>query len=495
MAIAGLDIGTTGCKITVYGNDGKCLGKVHREYEISRVAGRHELDPETVWLSVCEAIREASLRWSDIEAIGVTSFGESFVLLDDDGTVLMPSILYTDSRGDEECALLAERIGAERIASITGTNPHRTYSLPKLMWIREHHSELFARTARILLIQDFIVYRLTGIAQIDHSLASRTMAFDVRRLEWSTEMLTIAGIDASLLSKPVPSGTAAGTVTVECSARLALGAGTIIVSCCHDQVAAAVGAGIFCAGMAIDGTGTVECITPFLDGIPQSPLLREGNYAVVPYVIDGKYVCYAFSFTGGVLLKWYRDNFAKYETENAKDTGVSVYKILTDLVWPEPTGILVLPHFAGAATPHMDGGSRGAIVGLSLEHTGIDIFKAIMEGVTYEMLLNIEIMEEAGIKIEMLRATGGGSSSKTWLQIKADILNRPIVSLGNCEAGTVGSVMLTGVASGAFADLRSAGSLIIHEGETFYPDPARRDVYAGLYQKYKLMYDAIRPLV
>jgi len=495
MLIAGLDIGTTGCKVTVYGNDGKCFGKTHREYEISRVAGQHELDPETVWRAVCECVREAAEAWPGIRAVGVTSFGESFVLLDGDGCVLMPAMLYTDPRGEEECAMLADLIGARKISSITGMNPQRTYSLPKLMWVREHRPDLFALVARVLLVQDFIVYKLTGIAQIDYSLASRTMAFDIRRLDWSDTMLAVAGMDRSLFSKPVPSGTVAGSVTEECAAALCLGADTLIVSCCHDQVAAAVGAGIFESGMAIDGTGTVECITPLLEAIPSSPLVRQGNYAVVPYAVSGKYVCYAYSFTGGVLLKWYRDNFAKEETSKARVSGSNVYKTLSDAVRPEPTGILVLPHFAGAATPYMDGGSKGGIVGLTLEHTGSDVFKAIMEGVTYEMLLNIEILEEAGIRIDMLRATGGGASSKTWLQIKADILNRPIVSLGNCEAGTVGSVMLTGVASGAFADLRSAGSLIIDEGETFYPDPARRDIYSGLYAKYRLLYGAIRPLV
>jgi xylulokinase len=495
VAIGGLDIGTTGCKITVYSENGEFLGKSYREYEASRISGEHEIDPGSVWAAVQELISEVTKKIEGIKAIGVTSFGESFALLDENDAVLMPSMLITDPRGESECRLLVEKIGEDRIASITGLNPHVMYSISKLMWIKNNRPQLFEKTRRILLYQDYIVYMLTGVAQIDYSLATRTMAFDINRMMWSDTILQHAGIDKKLFSSLVPSGTRAGVVKPGYAAALGLDPQTLIVTCAHDQVAAAVGAGVFKSGMAIDGTGTVECITPLLDFIPSSPVIRQGHFSIVPYVLKGKYVCYAFSFTGGVLLKWFRDNFAKYESLLAKEDGQDIYAYLDRQVRPGPTGILVLPHFAGAATPYMDSGSKGGIVGLTLENTAIDIYKALMEGVTYEMLLNIEMLEQAGIEISMLRATGGGAKSRIWLQMKADILNRPIMSMGDSEAGAAGSVMLTGICAGVFKDLDSAAERITKAHEIFYPDPGEHLTYDVLYKKYKKLYAAIRPLV
>ena len=160
-----------------------------------------------------------------------------------------------------------------------------------------------------------------------------------------------------------------------------------------------------------------------------------------------------------------------------------------------PTGILVLPHFAGSATPYMDGGSKGAIIGLTLEHTSADIYKALMEGVSYEMLLNIEMLRKAGVRITKLHATGGGAKSSVWLQLKADVFGLPIVSLGSSEAGTIGSIMLTGLASGAFSSLEEAAGKLIHEEGTYYPDMKKHAEYMVLFEKYRQVYPAVRPLI
>jgi xylulokinase len=495
MAIGGLDIGTTGCKITIYDEDGKFRFQSYREYQASRILGRHELAPDDVWGAVCGLLAEAAQAVPDIRAIGVTSFGESFVLLDEQDRPLLPAPLYTDPRGASECQALIDRLGAETIAALTGVNPHPMYSLPKLMWLKNHRAATYRRARRVMLFQDYLAYLLTGRAQIDYSLATRTMAFDIRELRWNERLLEAAGIDRSLLSQLVPSGTAAGVVKESLAAALHLRRDTLIVSCCHDQVAAAVGAGVFEPGMAIDGTGTVECITPVLESIPCSAGIRQGSYAIVPHAVAGKYVCYAFTFTGGVLLKWYRDQFARYETMLAKERGQNVYAFLDGRIGEGPTGILVLPHFAGAATPYMDPGSKGAIVGLTLEHSAADLYKALMEGVTYEMLLNIERLRQAGIDIRMLRATGGGAGSKVWLQMKADILNLPIVALDTGEAGAVGSVMLSGVAAGIFPDLESAARLLVLEKAVYHPDPRQHQAYQALYARYRELYAAVRPLV
>jgi len=206
---------------------------------------------------------------------------------------------------------------------------------------------------------------------------------------------------------------------------------------------------------------------------------------VVPYVLDGTYVCYAFSFTGGAAIKWYRDNLSAEKSYAALDSNVP----------KDPTGLLVLPHFAGAATPYMDNGSKAAIVGLTLEHTGADIYKAIMEGVTYEIMVNVEQLERFGIPLQALFATGGGAASDVWLQIKADILNRPITALSAKEVGACGTCMLVGRAIGLYRDLDEAKTRFVKARKTFIPDAARAATYRKYYNAYKGLYNAVRPLV
>lgn len=215
----------------------------------------------------------------------------------------------------------------------------------------------------------------------------------------------------------------------------------------------------------------------------------------MPYVLSGKYVTYAFSYTGGALISWYIDQMAKAEKAQAQKSGRSVYEILEQGMKDEPSGILVLPHFAGAATPYMDVGSRGAVVGLTVEHTTSDLYRAMMEGMAYEMMLNLEYLAKAGICPKKLRATGGGASSKIWMQMKADMLNLPITSLGSAEAGAAGCAMMAGIVTGVFGSLKEAAAVLIAEKETYYPRKEQHEAYRRQYEKYRRLYHAVRPLV
>ena len=480
MKIGGIDVGTTGCKLTVYNEKGELLNKEYETYEVSRNAGEHEIDGSLIWDGIKKLIKKTVKNIGNIDAIGITTFGETFVMLDEEDNILCPSMLYTDPRGQEEAKLF----DAQRVMEIAGVKPHAMYSLPKVMWIKKNRPDIYQKTKRIMLFEDFIVYMLTGTAQIDRSLAARTMGLDIRKGEWSKEIFETAGIDVNKMSAVVKSGTAAGNVKAELEKELGL-CGTVIVNGCHDQVASAAGSGAFCDGMAVDGTGTVECITPIFDKIPENNEIYEDNYAVVPYIEDGKYVCYAFSFTGGAAIKWFRDNFAEDMS----------YKELDSTVDDEPGGILVMPHFAGAATPYMDNGSKAAFLGVTMETTKADMYKAIMEGVTYEILLNLKRLEKAGINPQRLYATGGGAMSSVWLQMKANILGVPITGLSAPEVGTVGTVMLSGVAVGAFTDMDNAKAVMVKEGKTYYPDKQKHEKYRQIYKCYEKIYEAVRPII
>ena len=495
MRIGGLDIGTTGCKLTVFDDDGTLLGQAYRDYPARRTTGGHEIDLSAVMEGVYEVLGEMAERYVDLAGIGVTSFGETFVMTDGAGTPLHPAMLYTDPRGDAECRELTERLGESRLAHITGLRPHQMYSIAKMMWLRKNRPEIYGAARHIFLIEDYVVWHLTGVAQIDYSLASRTMAFDIRGLRWSEEIFDAAGIDRSLMSAPVPAGTTAGPLTPDAAERTGLDGRCVVVSVSHDQIAAAVGAGAFDGAVAVDGAGTVECLTPLYDGVPDADTMYRGYFSIVPYVVPGKYAAYAFSYTGGALLQWCVDTLAKAERREAEEQGRSVNRLLEERGPDRPTGLLVLPHFAGAATPYMDTGSRGVILGLTTATTLPELYRACMEGVAYEMRVNYEALQGSGIRFTRLHATGGGARSRVWMQMKADVLNVPITALKTADAGTVGSAMLTGIAVGAFRDLEDAATHMVREAETYRPDRERHGEYMKIYQRYRRLYQAVRPLM
>lgn len=494
MFIGGLDIGTTGCKLTVFDEKGKQLKKSYCDYPHLIKTGTYEVDANAILQGVFTVISDIAKEYPNLKGIGITSFGESFVATDNNGNPLKNVMLYTDPRGAEQCVTLCEKLGAEHIADIAGVEPHEMYSLPKVMWLKENEPETYLKADHIFLMEDFVVYHLTGVKQIDYSLATRTMAFDIRNLEWSDEIFEAAGVDKNLFSNAVPTGTAAGRITEDVAKKTGLNSDTVIVCISHDQIAAAVGAGVFDSDTAVDGAGTVQCITPIYDEIPDMRVMTKGKYAVVPYVIPGKYVCYAFSYTGGALIQWCVNTLCKKEKEAAMEQGVSVNQYLEERS-ESPTGLLVLPHFVGAATPYMDNGSKGTIVGMTIDTDVADIYRGCMEGVVYEMVLNMDWLKDSGIHFTSLAATGGGARSEVWMQMKADMLNMPITSLETVDAGTVGSAMLTGIAVGVFADLEEASNVMVHPVKTYEPRQEMHDKYMKYYEKYSKLYDSVRALM
>lgn len=500
MKIGGLDIGTTGCKLTVFDEDGRYIDRAYRDYPVRRGTDTQTLDASALMEGVYGVIKEIAAMYPDLAGFGVTSFGETFVLTDEAGSPLAECLLDTDKRGSEECRELEEKLGGRHIAEISGVRPHEMYSLPKLMWVKKHHPDVFARTKHVFLIEDYVVFMLSGICQIDYSLATRTMAFDIRKLAWSQEILEVAGIDSGLFSKPVPTGTPAGPITNEAASKTGLQPSTVIVSVSHDQISAAVGAGVFDGETAVDGAGTVECMTPVFDSLPDMDLMYAGNYAVVPYIIQGKYVTYAFSYTGGALIQWFTETLAGKEKAQADAEGISVNEFLERQYADRygidtPSGLLVLPHFSGAATPYMDTGSKGVIAGLTSASTTAEIYRGCLEGVVYEMCLNAEHLKGSGVHYSRIHATGGGARSELWMQMKADMMNLPVDALMTRDAGTVGSAMLTGIALGCFRDLKEAAGKMVKVRRTYQPSPRIHEKYMQIYERYRGLYAAVRPLM
>ena len=497
MALMGLDIGTTGCKATIFDESGSILSYAYREYHlISSAPGHFEIDPEVVWTGVLQVIAKAVAQCSGekVTAICVSSFGEAAVPVDRQGRVLHNSLLYTDTRGSSQCGYLTEKLGLEKIMALTGVHAHPMYTICKILWFKEMLPELYERVWKFMLFEDFILFRLGGEACIDYSLASRTMAFNVVTKKWESEMLEAAGIESGLFSKAVPSGTVIGEISRAVAAKTGLPTGIKLVTGGHDQVCAAIGGGIIHPGMAIDGIGTVECITPVFNRPLLQPYMMKNHFACVPHAVDGMYVTYGFN-TGGSLLKWFRDNFSAGEALEAEKTGMSIYAFMDSRAAEKPTDILVLPHFAGAGTPYMDTSARGAFIGLSFGTNRNILYRSLMEGVTYEIMLNMEYLVGAGVEINEIRAAGGGARSDLWLGIKADMTGKKVVALKADEAGTVGTAILAGVATGVFSSVGQAAEVMVKTGKEFYPDQQNHEFYKEQFIRYKRIYQKVKEIL
>ncbi|HEX2952534.1 MAG TPA: FGGY-family carbohydrate kinase, partial [Bacillota bacterium] len=452
----GLDIGTTGCKCTIFSIDGRMESMSYQEYRtINPEPGQYELDPAEVWEAVCKVIKEAISNHTGekVTALSVSSLGEAAVPVDKDGNILHNSLLYIDTRGESQARKLEEALGIPKIMEITGLPAHPMYTINKVMWFKKERPDIYRDVWKFMLYGDYILYKLGGVPAIDYSLASRTMAFNVVSKTWDPTMLGAAGIDKDIFSPAYPAGTAVGQIKKDVASELGLSSDLTLVVGAHDHICASIGAGVFQEGMAIDSIGTVECITPaFNKGVDRVAMLAN-NFAYVPHAVDGTYSTYAFSFTGGSLLKWYRDNFGAMAEQEAAQKGISVYALLDAQAAQDPTGILVLPHFAGTGTPYMDSAAKGAIIGLDYKVDSGTFYRALLEGVTYEMQLNMEALSTAGIAIQELRCVGGGAKSEFWMQIKADIFGKKVVTLETGEAGTLGAAVLAGAGTGRYKSL------------------------------------------
>jgi xylulokinase len=320
------------------------------------------------------------------------------------------------------------------------------------------------------------------------------MAFDLRRNAWSTEILEAAGVDPAKLPEVAPAGTAVGTVSNAICDQLGLPRGIVAVTGGHDQPCGALGAGISEPGLAMDATGTVECITPIFDAPVLTDAMQQNNYCCYHHVVPGLYASLAFNFTGGSLLRWYRDQFGAMELEEARVSGLDVYDIMIGKAAGGPSSVFVLPHFTMTGTPWFDAHSRGAILGLTLATTREEVVKGLLDGITYEMRLNLDRLDAAGVRVDRLRAIGGGAKSRTWMQLKADIFHRPVSSLNVSEAACLGAAMLAGVATGEYPSAQDAARNLVRVVDTFDPRPEEAARYEETYAVYRELYPTLRDL-
>lgn len=492
----GIDIGTSGCKAAIFDETGRLISMAYREYDIiSKNRGWAELDTDEVIGKCFDVIREAAshLEPGSVAGLGISSQGEAFTLVDREGKALCNALVSSDIRANEYISPWTAAFGEEKLYRITGHTPHPMFSLFKLLWVKENCAGIWAKANKILCFEDLLQYRLGITAPaMGWPLAGRTMLFDVVHHTWNSEILDKIGVRKEQLARPLPSGTIAGNVKNAIARDLHLAENTFVVTGGHDQPCSALGAGAIEPGIAVYASGTVECITPAFEKPIFTRDLQMNNLCTYDHTVPGMYTTVAFSLTGGNLLKWFRDTLGTGEVEQAKKTGAEPYDLLLKQMPDRPSRLLVLPYFTPSGTPYFDVSVKGAIFGLDLSSTREEILKALLEGVAFEIRLNLDILQQSGCEVHELRIIGGGAQSASHVQLKSDVIGKPITMLDVTEAGCMGASILARAAH-TKQSVRQITSRWIKPVSQV--KPRFHEVYDKRFELYKKLYPGLKNLI
>jgi xylulokinase len=495
MGLLGVDIGSSRCKAVVFDGSGRALAEAVENYTPYLPAlSRVEADPEALWSAVASAIRRAASQSQErVFAMGLSSHGESFLPVDGGGRALAPVIMNTDNRATEEARWWQDLLGREHIFQMTGLIVHPMYPMAKLRWLRLHEPDLFSAAARFVSVSDYALLKLGLEPCIPYSLACRFMAFDVRALRWSEEILEAAALSPDRLPTPVPSGTVVGRLSRSVAAELGLDPGVPVVVGGHDQPCGALGVGAIAPGMVTDSLGTYECLVAVAD----QPCLDVSAFAAslnsYCHAVPDSYITIAY-FPAGLMLKWFCDSFCQAEADAAKAEGIGLFEYIESTVREGPTGLCVTPHLIGSANPHFDPRATGAIVGITQNTKRSDIYKGILEGLACELAIVAELLASAVGPFDTIRCSGGGARSRLGLQLRAAIAGRRMQTLDTPEAVCLGVALLTGVAAGAYGSLDQAVTQAVRVTETVAPDAALAAAYRRQVEQYRRLYPALAPL-
>ena len=467
----GLDVGTTGVKALAVAPDGEVVASAERSYGLSQPhPGWSEQDPADWWSASEEAI--AALGDHEIAGIGLSGQMHGLVALDETERVLRPAILWNDQRTAAECAEIEERVGLERLISLTGNRALTGFTAPKLLWLRTHEPETYARIRHILLPKDYVRLRLCGERAIDVADASGTLLFDVADRCFSSPVLDALEIPEAWMPRALESPEISGHTAA--GIPVAAGAG--------DCAAAALGVGVERPGpvsLVLGTSGVVFSVLPAYQPDPQA------RVHVFCHAVPGTWHAMGVMLSAAGSLQWARDTFAP---------GVPFAQLMAEAeaVPAGAGGIVFLPYLSGERTPHADPDARGAFVGLSASHTRGHVMRAVLEGVAYGLADSFDLLRALGVETTVARASGGGARSDFWLRICASVLGVPVSRMAVDEGSAFGAALLGGVAGGLFGSVGEAVEACVRVRDQIEPEPAWLELYAERRGRFKALYPALK---
>jgi len=480
--LCGIDVGTTGLKLGLFRPDGKAVGTTSVEYAFgSPQSGFAEMDGHAYWDALKTALkdccRQGACRPSEVEAIGISTTGQAFLLMDGAGRELTPMIVWLDHRGDEFVAPTRERFDELAYYQTTGIGAISGLSTgPKLMWYRRYRPELLDHAAHIALIDSYVIWRLTGRCVGSSNVAGFSGLWNTREGRWWDEMLNLVGIEARQLPEIRDPAEAGATVSSKVAAETGLREGITVAVGTNDQFAGALGAGNVDPGIFTDSTGTAMAVSTTVLELPK-PTRERQNPTWGWHAVPGSYTLMSFCNTSGILLKWLRESlgFAESYDEMAQLAAASS---------PGSDGITICPHYEGTLYPELLPDASGIVAGLRLRHGKPELVRAFFEAVAFSLRENVEFLA-SGSAAERIRSLGGAAKSAFWRQMKADVTGIPVEKPLCQEAAILGDALMAGKAVGIYDSLADAARDLVRIESVCEPNPSLKGAYDEAFGRYR----------
>jgi len=497
--LLGIDVGTSGTKALLInaGRDGEVVASSTRTYPLYTPKPLWaEQEPEDWWQATIAAIRDiieqSGVDPKHIRGMGLSGQMHGSVFLDEGNNVLRPAILWCDQRTQAECDWIMDTVGREKTVELI-SNPVLTgFTAGKIVWLRNNEPEVYAQVNKVLLPKDYIRFRLTGEYATEVSDASGTALFNVTKRDWAYEMLDAIDVPRHWLPKAYESPEVTGRVTAEAAALTGLKEGTPVVGGGGDQAAGAVGNGVVEPGIISSTVGTSGVVFAFAEKPVVDPGLRVHTFC---HAVPGKWHVMGVMLSAGGSLRWYRDTFASAESCVARAMGRDPYDVMIDEAEKAPVGsegLIFLPYLTGERTPYPDPNARGVFFGITLRSDRAHFVRAVLEGVAYGLRDSFGILEEMGVPIKQVRASGGGARSRLWRQIQADVTGYDHVTVNIDEGPALGAALLAGVGTGVYPSVESACRSVIKVVSTTKTDRAAKEIYDKFYPVYGSLYRSLK---
>jgi len=493
--LLGIDVSTTATKALVIDERGDVVASASDEYEFFTPRPLWaEQNPADWWRACVKVIRRVleKIPAREIAGIGLTGQMHGLVLMDADGNVLRPCIMWNDQRTAKQCAEITERVGgAKNLLRLIGNPVLPGFTAPKILWVRENEPQAYARAAHVLLPKDYLRYKLTGAYATEVSDASGTALLDVAKRNWSDELLKAIEIPRAWLPDVFESSVVSAKISADAARETGLLQGTPVVGGGGDQAAQAVGTGIVREGIVSATLGTSGVVFASSDSYRLEP---NGLLHAFCHAVPNKWHLMGVMLSAAGSFRWFRDALGEQEKREARDANKDVYEILTEKAARANAGcegLIFLPYLTGERTPHPDPHARGAFFGITLRHRKGHFTRAVLEGVAYGLRDSLELMRALGLEISQVRASGGGARSELWRQILADVFNSEIALVNITEGAAFGAALLAGVGAGVYASVEDACARTIHVTDTVTQSENTK-VYDDYYQVYRGLYPALQ---
>ena len=495
--LLGLDLGISTAKAGLFDLQGNLVQIQSEEYLILPEGDKVETHPETYWQPLVRLIRRLLKLWGgdarNIAGVSVSSHTESVISVKQNGEPSRKAIVWMDNRSSDEARELLEQVGVTRVMEIAG-QPEITSIWPvtKLRWLAKHEPKTTRETAKFLLPEDYILFRLCGKMVAEQTVWSSSVLLDIRKKAWSSELLAFGAIRESQLPEIVAPSQLLGPITEECARETGLNPRTQVVAGAIDQVCAAIGAGNIAPGIVTESTGSVLALLATVDQPISDPSFGIPCHI---HAISNTYCLLPWHPSGGLILKWFKDTLATCGEEGAlKASDYESLSAEADSVPAGSDGLIMLPHFQGALFPECSPAARGVFFGLTLSQKRGHLVRAILEAVGYMIRRDLEGLRRMGVDPKEIRVLGGGARSRSWSQIKADICKVRILTMGQPEAAALGAAILAAVGTGYYPNIADAVREMTKTQDVISPDRSKELLYDSAYTLYVDLYDAVKDL-